>query len=112
MDHAGTKGQGPVNVITHTLRADGFDASEDGTGRGTPLVQVAVQLTNGVRRLTPRECERLMGVPDDYTAISTGKKDAADGPRYRVLGNSFAVPVVRWIAERIAVADAALRASA
>jgi len=112
VDHAGTKGQGPVNVITHTLRADGFDASEDGTGRGTPLVQVAVQLTNGVRRLTPRECERLMGVPDDYTAISTGKKDAADGPRYRVLGNSFAVPVVRWIAERIAVADAALRASA
>lgn len=55
-----------------------------------------------VRRLTPRECERLQGFPDDYTAIPFRGKPAADSPRYRALGNSMAVPVVRWIAERIA----------
>jgi DNA (cytosine-5)-methyltransferase 1 len=55
-----------------------------------------------VRRLTPRECERLQGFPDDYTLITTGGKPAADGPRYKALGNSMAVPVMRWIGERIA----------
>jgi DNA (cytosine-5)-methyltransferase 1 len=51
-----------------------------------------------VRRLTPRECERLQGFPDDYTAIPK----AADGPRYKALGNSMAVPIMAWIGERIA----------
>ena len=46
-----------------------------------------------VRRLTPRECERLQGFPDDYTLVTYRKKPAADGPRYRALGNSMAVPV-------------------
>ena len=50
-----------------------------------------------VRRLTPKECERLQGFPDDYTAIP----GAADGPRYKALGNSMAVPVMHWIGERI-----------
>jgi DNA (cytosine-5)-methyltransferase 1 len=63
-------------------------------------------LTNSfVRRLTPRECERLQGFPDDYTAIPWRKKPAdqcPDGPRYKALGNSWAVPVVRWIGQRIA----------
>lgn len=54
-----------------------------------------------VRRLTPRECERLQGFPDDYTAIVYRGKPAADAPRYRALGNSMAVPVMRWIGERI-----------
>nr|WP_300127082.1 DNA cytosine methyltransferase [Desulfovibrio sp.] len=54
-----------------------------------------------VRRLTPREYERLQGFPDDYTAIEYRGKPAADGPRYRTLGNSMAVPVMRWIGERI-----------
>lgn len=175
--------------VTHALRADGFDASEDGTGRGTPLVadtvrshprpgsnslgllafsskdygadvgsiaptlramghsgshanaggQVAVTYSimpqnsgkdykarvvdvaqplmasgpvggnqggdyiagSSVRRLTPRECERLQGFPDDYTLIEYRKKPAADGPRYKALGNSMAVPVMRWILSRI-----------
>jgi DNA (cytosine-5)-methyltransferase 1 len=57
-----------------------------------------------VRRLTPIECERLQGFPDNYTLIPTGKK-AADGPRYKALGNSMAVPVMRWIGERIQMVD-------
>jgi DNA (cytosine-5)-methyltransferase 1 len=55
-----------------------------------------------VRRLTPRECERLQGFPDDHTLIPWRGKTAPDGPRYKALGNSMAVPVMRWIGQRIA----------
>ncbi len=55
-----------------------------------------------VRRLTPRECERLQGFPDQYLDLPYRGKPAADGPRYKALGNSMAVPVVRWIGQRIA----------
>jgi DNA (cytosine-5)-methyltransferase 1 len=186
-------------AIAHSLRAEGFDASEDGTGRGTPLVPVAfahqqggsmdlhmsedmgltvqksqgqavcftakdhgadasdisptlrsgshsgshanggvmpavafsenqrgeywehdcfqalnkgggkpgqgyaaIRQSSAVRRLTPRECERLQGFPDDYTLIPYRGKPASDGPRYKALGNSMAVPVMRFIGERIA----------
>lgn len=59
-----------------------------------------------VRRLTPRECERLQGFPDDYTDIPyRNKEHAPDGPRYRALGNSMAVPVMRWIGERIRMVE-------
>jgi site-specific DNA-cytosine methylase len=51
-----------------------------------------------VRRITPTECERLQGFPDGYTNI---KENCPDGPRYKALGNSMAVPVMRWIGERI-----------
>lgn len=162
-------------ITTHTLRGEGFDASEDGTGRGTPLVPVSFKekmstpswgidqaqtlqalnfeavasvahapavtfrdtadcLTsaygtkwngnasadNGslyarhamqVRRLTPVECERLQGFPDGYTAIPWRNKPASecpDGPRYKALGNSWAVPVVRWIGERINLVESVL----
>lgn len=54
-----------------------------------------------VRRLTPVECERLQGFPDNFTNIEYRGKPAADGPRYKALGNSWAVPVGRWIMERI-----------
>ncbi|EBA9089125.1 Dam family site-specific DNA-(adenine-N6)-methyltransferase [Salmonella enterica] len=60
-----------------------------------------------VRRLTPVECERLQGFPDNHTLISWRGKDAADcpdGQRYKAIGNSMAVPVMRWIGERIAEA--------
>jgi DNA (cytosine-5)-methyltransferase 1 len=62
-----------------------------------------------VRRLTPRECERLQGFPDDYTLITYRGKPAADGPRYKALGNSMAVPVMRWIGERIALVEQVLK---
>lgn len=165
-------------LIAHTLKGEGFDASEDGTGRGTPIVPVhaiqeravstnmnagpqgaghqegiaytlearnraqavafalrgreggampeiegdgdrisALRAASGgssrdyvaasaVRRLTPRECERLQGFPDDYTLIPYRKGQAADGPRYKALGNSMAVPVMSWIGQRIAQVDA------
>jgi hypothetical protein len=62
------------------------------------------QQQSTVRRLTPVECERLQGFPDNFTAIPWRKKgaeDCPDGPRYKALGNSMAVPVMRWIGERI-----------
>lgn len=55
-----------------------------------------------VRRLTPTECERLQGFPDGHTDVPYRKKPAADGPRYKALGNSMAVPVMAWIGRRIA----------
>jgi DNA (cytosine-5)-methyltransferase 1 len=204
-------------LITHALRAEGFDASEDGTGRGTPLVPVAYAIqeravsenpnagpdgagyrTDGmaytleartvpqaiafsskdhgadagetsptlragghskshanavvpaavafdlrgreggaqfegphdsaniraasggssrsyvastaVRRLTPMECERLQGFPDQWTLVPHRGKPAADGPRYKALGNSMAVPVMAWIGQRIAAVEAILEA--
>jgi DNA (cytosine-5)-methyltransferase 1 len=87
-------------AVAHSLRADGFDASEDGTGRGTPLVPQAMT----VRRLTPVECERLQGFPDDWTLIPWRKKPASecpDGPRYKALGNSMACNCMAWIGEKI-----------
>jgi site-specific DNA-cytosine methylase len=59
-----------------------------------------------VRRLTPEECEKLQGFLPGYTAIPYRGKPAADGPRYRAIGNSMAVPVMRWIGERIQMAYA------
>ena len=64
--------------------------------------------TSAVRRLTTVECERLQGFPDQFTAIPWNKKlatDCPDGPRYKALGNSMAVPVMRWIGERIRIVD-------
>jgi DNA (cytosine-5)-methyltransferase 1 len=77
---------GAIGDIPGTLRGNGH-------GGGHTAV--------GVRRLTPRECERLMGFPDDYTAIIYRGKPAADGPRYRALGNSMAVSIMCWIGQRI-----------
>lgn len=121
--------------ITHTLKAEGFDGSEDGTGRGQPIISVALRGREGggmaelgdeiagclrasggggdkphvlartaVRRLTPRECERLQGFPDNHTLIPWRGKpssDCPDGPRYKALGNSMAVPCMRWLGMRI-----------
>ena len=88
--------------VAHTLKAEGFDASEDGTGRGQPMVNQAA----GVRRLTPTECERLQGFPDGWTDVPYRGKPAADGPRYKALGNSMAVPVMAWIGRRIEMVEA------
>ncbi len=111
---------------THALTSEGFDASEDGTGRGNPIVATALRARDaakgvdsdctdtllpmraGVRRLTPTECERLQGFPDGHTLVPHRGKPMADGPRYRCLGNSMAVPVMAWIGRRIQAALEAL----
>jgi DNA (cytosine-5)-methyltransferase 1 len=129
--HAGRMDFDSETFVAHTLRTEGFDASEDGTGRGTPLVPIAFNgrqdpdvtgdragALNGmspqdqcvatgwaVRRLTPTECERLQGFPDGYTAIPYRGKPAADGPRYKALGNSWAVNCARWIGRRIELVE-------
>ena len=89
----------------HTLTAEGFDASEDGTGRGNPVVAYPAAPAPAcgayaVRRLTPTECHRLQGFPDDHCAIDRVGKPAADGVQYKALGNSMAVPVINWIIAR------------
>jgi DNA (cytosine-5)-methyltransferase 1 len=74
-------------------------------GDGNPAInQPTVMQTNmAVRRLTPVECERLQGFPDNYTNIPWRKAaESPDGPRYKALGNSMAVPVMAWIGQRIA----------
>lgn len=179
MAHHGRNSGDADNYVTHSLRGEGFDASEDGTGRGTPLVSATLrsrhknvdiemtllpfdttQITSaknrsspqpgdpchplsasghpaavafspsasgkqttlgaselsptlknttpvgvtdrrGVRRLTPLESERLQGMPDDWTLVPHRCKPMADGPRYKAVGNSMAVPCMRWIGERI-----------
>lgn len=186
-------------MIAHTLTGEGFDASEDGSGRGTPIVPVSFQSVDhgadasfnlsptlrrhdpmavaiqerevsenlnagpqgkgrqegvgytlearhhvqavafdmrgrdggampegphdtaniraasggssrsyiaqpwAVRRLTPRECARLQGFPDDHTAITYRGKPAADGPQYKAYGNSMAVPCIKWILDRMRI---------
>jgi DNA (cytosine-5)-methyltransferase 1 len=62
-------------------------------------------MQSAVRRLTPRECERLQGFPDDYTLTPHRNKPMADGPRYKALGNSMAVPVMHWIGKRIQMVE-------
>lgn len=65
-----------------------------------------------VRRLTPRECERLQGFPNDYTLIPYRDRPAKDAPRYRALGNAMAVPVIRWIGSRIDLVERILSTNA
>ena len=218
--YAGRRREDDVNLVAHALRGEGFDASEDDTGRGTPLVAVTLNAAMGegkngqdvgalvpaivgqamsakwakgsagpavdehhnlipvpfdttqitspsnysapragdachplaagahapciafperlsgtqhastenvsptlcalnptavatqwaVRRLTPLECERLQGFPDGQTRVPHKGKDSADGPRYKALGNSWAVNCARWIGERIEAVEAILGA--
>jgi DNA (cytosine-5)-methyltransferase 1 len=111
--------RGQPEEVCPTLQGADAGATSD--------MRPCVQSGMAVRRLTPRECERLQGFPDDYTLIPYGnnrardfaewleylrlthtglteaeaRRLAADGPRYRALGNSMAVPVMRWIGQRI-----------
>jgi len=65
-----------------------------------------------VRRLTPLECERLQGFPEGYTAVTYRGKKAADGPRYKALGNSMAVNCMRWVGRRIEMVERLLERAA
>jgi site-specific DNA-cytosine methylase len=115
-------------------RPGGSSGGAPGSGIGEPGAQCQTYIKGGmaVRRLTPRECERLQGFPDDSTLVPVGKhkkkcaiyndvidgkddtapcncgfktKPAADGPRYKAIGNSWAVPVPAWIGRRLQDVD-------
>jgi DNA (cytosine-5)-methyltransferase 1 len=98
-----------VGAVAHSVRlantsSNGWGVQEEVTHTLDCTAGPAVSHAMQVRRLTPTECERLQGFPDGYTAIPWRKKPASecpDGPRYKALGNSWAVPNVRWIGERI-----------
>jgi DNA (cytosine-5)-methyltransferase 1 len=86
----------PIGALTANAFSGGATGRPEGAAAGHFIPEGMA-----VRRLTPRECERLQGFPDDYTAIP----GAADGPRYKALGNSMPVPVMRWIGKRIQMVE-------
>jgi DNA (cytosine-5)-methyltransferase 1 len=92
-------------IITHPLRADGSQAEITDLASLRSSSGGSSRTYVGVRRLTPVECERLQGFPDNYTLIPYRNKPVADGPRYRALGNSMAVPVIHWIGQRIQMVE-------
>ena len=98
-DTSHANGGGQIAVAAPLTASYGKQVDSSDTSSGPPNI---LHSGMAVRRLTPRECERLQGFPDDYTLVEYRGKSAADGPRYRALGNSMAVPVMRWIGARIA----------
>ena len=93
-------------VVAPSLTASNDPSRSPQSSEVTQQVAAVHAASMVVRRLTPIECERLQGFPDNYTNIPWRKKpagDCPDGPRYKALGNSWAVPVVRWIGWRIAL---------
>lgn len=110
MTHPAGRNQGQETCIA--FGADCFNGALTGDVAATMGTRGSSETASGptllqamrVRRLMPIECERLQGFPDGYTAIPWRGKPAdqcPDGPRYKALGNSWAVPCVRWIGERI-----------
>ena len=105
------KGQSEQQCVAHTValrgRAGGATAELGGEvatalrassgGGDKPHVMAAL----AVRRLTPAECEKLQGFLPGHTLVPYRNKSAVDGPRYKAIGNSMAVPVMRWIGRRI-----------
>lgn len=86
-------------LVSHTLKA-----KASASHNPTHDTYIPVGFQGAVRRLTPRECERLQGFPDDWTLIDGDK--TPDAPRYRALGNAVAVPVAEWIGRRIMLVEA------
>lgn len=85
------------------VRLMGGDGSIVGALAAQPGMKQTCYVNEGlaVRRLTPTECERLQGFPDSHTAVTYRNKPAADGPRYKAIGNSMAVPCMAWLGKRI-----------
>ena len=99
----GTNTSGP-KVLAPTLTASNNPSRSPQSTEVTNQVASVYAASMAVRRLTPIECERLQGFPDNHTMIPWRKKpatDCPDGPRYKAMGNSMAVPVMNWIGNRI-----------
>jgi DNA (cytosine-5)-methyltransferase 1 len=114
------RSQSDTEHIGAVLQPMAFDLQSGGDMRGMNLQEKtqlqrcqtpAVMHSMAIRRLTPKECERLQGFPDDWTKIPYRNKpedQCPDGPRYKACGNSMAVPVMRWIGERINLIESML----
>jgi len=110
-------GEVRVGKVANTINTNSNASGRNGMGIADvddPMYTLETRQPHGVltpsqvRRLTPRECERLQGMRDDHTRISWRGKPAEecpDGPRYKAVGNSMAVPVMRWIGERMAAVE-------
>ena len=97
-------GSGPtvMQPVAPALTASNDPSRSPQSSEVTQQVTAVYATAMQVRRLTPVECERLQGFPDGYTNIPwRGKPESPDGPRYKALGNSMAVPCMKWIGERI-----------
>jgi DNA (cytosine-5)-methyltransferase 1 len=103
----GNNKQAIAQPLAPTITASNDPSRSPQSSEVTQQVAAVHSALMQVRRLTPVECERLQGFPDGYTDIRPRGKDTPDGPRYKALGNSMAVPVMRWIGERIAKVDQA-----
>lgn len=90
-----------VAVRTANTSANGHGVAQEVSHTIDQVQGQAVAKSMAARRLTPRECEFLQGFPCDYTLVTYRNKPAADGPRYKALGNSMAVPCMAWIGYRI-----------
>lgn len=98
-----------TNIVAPTLTASNNPSRSPQSTEVTNQVASVYAASTAVRRLTPIECERLQGFPDNYTQIPWNKKvsvDCPDGLRYKAMGNSMAVPVMNWIGKRISTQDA------
>ncbi len=97
---------GLVQVAVMAHGQGGAEIREDSSPTLTCNHEAPIGFVPQVRRLTPTECERLQGFPDGHTLIpwrGRSSEDCPDGPRYKAIGNSMAVPVMRWIGERVAL---------
>lgn len=105
-------GGGQVQCVAYGIPGNWIGRAPENSGNATephfdraPCLTAAdrhgVAYGLSVRRLTPTECERLQGFPDEHTLVRFKGKPAADGPRYKALGNSMAVPCMAWIGKRI-----------
>ena len=108
------RNNGGENVLVQPVGTDLYNLSITGDVAATMSTEGSTSTGTGptvmqsmaVRRLTPKECERLQGFPDNYTDIKSKNKPTPDGPRYKALGNSMAVPVMAWIGQRIEQVEA------
>jgi len=93
-------------VVANAVRAsDGHHGHSSGRGDGADNL-VTIHSSAGVRRLTPRECNRLQGFPDDWDRWAADGKEIADSHRYRCMGNAVCVPVAEWLGHRLVAVDA------
>ena len=102
-------GGGGAGVVVPSLTASNDPSRSPQSSEVTQQVAAVYQAAAAVRRLTPVECERLMGWPDNHTAVGVAENgdtvQLADSPRYRMIGNGVASPVAAWIGKHIMAVD-------